>query len=320
MRSTNRSAGGRSAAGMLFILYCLSSVVAFPQAPSASATPDAVKQALAQINKFRQISGLAPVELDAGLSRGCQLHARYLTLNHQHQSVQGLGSHTELPHLPGYTEEGKRAAENSDISYGSGLSACVDNWMATFYHRIPILRPNLKRIGIGSEGAIVVADIISGIDGEADAAVAYPAAGQSNVPTHFGIEIPDPVPARATRPAGYPITLLFPTFGAELANVRARFVDDAGKNVAFHLSDPQRPATGFPQQNAVCLIPEKPLSMSKTYTVTVTASLDGQEFRKSWSFSTIRSSPALGGMQPAKPGDKGRKDKKDKKVKQGKEE
>ncbi len=26
---------------------------------------------------------------------------------------------------------------------------CVENWMATLYHRIPLLQPDLERIGFG---------------------------------------------------------------------------------------------------------------------------------------------------------------------------
>jgi len=238
-----------------------------------------------KINAIRRLAGLQPVELDEGLSRACRLHAQYLVANRADPKAQGLGAHTELQELPGYTAEGQKAAKTSNISWGTDVGGAVDLWMAGLYHRIPFLRPNLKRIGLGYEGDVVVADVISGIGSSNLDSIAYPADGQSNVPTELGVEMPDPLPKDAPRKAGYPITLLFP-FVTKIAGVEAELSDSAGSKVEFHLSDPERPATSFPQQNAVCLIPIKPLAANTTYKVSIKANVDGSVVRKSWSFVT----------------------------------
>ena len=93
------------------------------------------------------------------------------------------------------------------------------------------------------------------------------------------------MPKDAPRKAGYPITLLFP-FRTKIAGVEAELSDSAGGKVEFHLSDPERPATSFPQQNTVCLIPVRPLAANTTYKVSIKANADGSVVRKSWSFVT----------------------------------
>jgi uncharacterized protein YkwD len=104
---------------------------------------------LAKVNAARRQAGLAEVALDAKLSRACQSHAEYLARHAGHPSLQGLGVHDEDPKLAGYTREGQRSAWVSVITDVSFPQNTVDGWLATPYHRIPILHPNLKRIGVG---------------------------------------------------------------------------------------------------------------------------------------------------------------------------
>ena len=246
---------------------------------------DATRPVVEKINAIRKLAGIQPVELDEALSRACRLHAQYLVTNRADPKAQGLGAHTERQELPGFTAEGNKAAGASDIFWGRDIGGAVERWMAGLYHRIPILRPNLKRIGFGYEGNTVVADVVSGVVGPNLDSVAYPADGQSDVPTEFGVEIPNPLPKDAPRKAGYPITLLFP-FVTKIAVVEAALSDSAGGKVEFHLSDPENPATSFPQQNTVCLIPIKPLAPNTTYKVSIKVNADGSVVRKSWSFVT----------------------------------
>ncbi len=245
----------------------------------------ATRPIVEKINEIRRLAGLQPVELDEGLSKACRLHAQYLVTNRADPKAQGLSAHTELQELPGYTVEGQKVARTCNIFWGKDIAGVVDLWMAGLYHRIPFLRPNLKRIGLGYEGDVVVADVLSGVGGFNLDSIAYPADRQSNVPTEFGVDAPDPLPKDAPRNAGYPITLLFP-FVTKIAGVEAELSDSAGGKVEFHLSDPERPATSFPQQSTICLIPIKPLAANTTYKVSIKANVDGWVVRKSWSFIT----------------------------------
>jgi hypothetical protein len=129
-------------------------------------------------------------------------------------------------------------------------------------------------------------DAQSGLVGDEDRPVAFPTAGQTGVPTLFPNESPDPIPAAAPRPAGYPITLQFPMWDPEVSGVRAELTDAAGNRVPFHLSDPERPACDFPQMNTICLIPVRQLARSTTYRVRITAEVEGKAVSQDWSFTT----------------------------------
>jgi uncharacterized protein YkwD len=108
------------------------------------------KHLLARVNKARTEAGLSPVEIDPELSRACELHAQYSILNFAHPSLQGLGMHNEDPKRDGYTLEGQRAGRNSVIANDGNPLAAVDSWLATLYHRVPLLHPSLKRIGVAN--------------------------------------------------------------------------------------------------------------------------------------------------------------------------
>lgn len=104
---------------------------------------------VAQVNAVRQAAGLHPVRLDTELSRGCQSHAHYLVLNHRRPATLGMDIHGQNANLPAASPEGARAAKESVIAVVLDPQTCVENWMATLYHRIPILAPNLERVGFG---------------------------------------------------------------------------------------------------------------------------------------------------------------------------
>lgn len=255
-----------------------------PAAP-ANISPE-VRRAWERVNELRRAAGLSPVELDPTLSKGCQAHAHFLNLNRGSAATRGMGAHSEKEGMPGYTEAGAAAAVNSVIAPRRDLTQAVDAWMSTLYHRIPMLRPNLVRIGLGWEGGYAVMDVINGLVGDEPHPVAYPAEGQKNIPTLFPNELPDPIPAGAPRPAGYPVTFQFPYDSEEVTSVKATFTDAAGKPVQFHLSSPEKPANDFPQQNTICVIPARRLAPGATYKVSVSGTFQGETFEHAWSFTT----------------------------------
>ena len=57
--------------------------------------------------------------------------------------------HSEDPRLPGVTPGGKRAGKASVIAACNNPRAALDSWLDTFYHRIPLLAPELRRVGYG---------------------------------------------------------------------------------------------------------------------------------------------------------------------------
>jgi hypothetical protein len=219
-------------------------------------------------------------------------HAEYMRRNRDTDAMVGLNAHQQRSNLPGATPAGAACGKAADLFPGvSDLEVAVDAWMSGLYHRRPILTPTLARIGVGyaklPDGSLMAALMF--VDGDVlNAAslwpVAYPADKQTAIPLEFGNEIPNPVPGGAR--AGYPLTIQFPAFD-KLTAVRARLTDAKGKPVAFHLSDPEHPATSFGQYGVVCLIPKLPLRPESRYDVQVEAVWKGKLGRWTWSFTTL---------------------------------
>jgi uncharacterized protein YkwD len=112
--------------------------------------PERVRvSSLEAINRARKAANLEPVTMDESLSRGCERHAEYIARNQGHPSLAGLGMHNEKKDLPGYTPEGERAGQASDIATGTDPFSGAEFWINSLYHRIPILDPKLRRIGCG---------------------------------------------------------------------------------------------------------------------------------------------------------------------------
>jgi uncharacterized protein YkwD len=200
----------RSLATVLLVL------IAVPALAEPAPEADAETQALDRINAYRKKAGLKPVSADPALSKGCVAHAQYLVKNADQPSAKSLGMHKEDPELPGYTKEGTKAAASSVIYPAGDPVAAVDGWMATLFHRVPLLDPRLTKVGLGyaksdQSGGFFVVNT-SGRDGK-DAAkpVLFPADKQEDVPLNFTAERPDSLPESKDKIAGYPITVIFPS-------------------------------------------------------------------------------------------------------------
>jgi uncharacterized protein YkwD len=240
---------------------------------------------VAQLNAARRAAGLGPVALDLELSRGCFAHARYLALHAGHPSTQGLGMHNEDAKLPGHTPEGQRAGRDSVIASGVPPSASVDDWMATLYHRVPLLRPDLGRIGFGftrggSNGWINVLNANTGRGREP--AVLFPAGGQKDVPLrlHADAETLAALPEAKGRRAGFPITATFQA-GRALEQVEVAWSTEEGKQVPFWTATRSRAGAW-----TVCVVPREPLRPAMRYTVTLRAQVGGRAWSEAWTFTT----------------------------------
>ena len=255
------------------------------------------KRALDKVNAYRAGAGLKPVVLDDRLSTGCLKHARYLVINEGHPSLLGLKAHEEDEKLPGYSKEGHDAGKASDIGIGDYEPIdAVDSWMATLYHRVPILEPGLRSIGFGCargrrQGWATVMNVQSGRDkGPRPHAVFYPAADQVDVPLNFpnSGEEPNPIPEDKDNRAGYPVTAFFPQ-KERLQNAMGTLTRDKGEEVPCWFSTPEMPANpkfSRNQDNTVCLIAKDPLAPNTTYHVRLLGTVAGKAWEKKWKFTT----------------------------------
>ena len=223
-------------------------------------------RATARVNHHRRLAGLPPVELDVDLSRGCRLHAQYLLANLDHPSTRGLGMHNEDPKLPGYTPEGKKAGADSVIAGGMPPIPSVDDWLATFYHRIPLLDPALGRIGFGyvkggPVGWFVVLNATAGKGREA--AIIYPGDGQKDVPT-------------TAKDGGYPLTVTFVGKGT-MKPAEAVLRGSDGNEVSVRLSA---------LESTLVIAPREALKPGSGYTMRLSGALAGKPWSRTWTFST----------------------------------
>jgi uncharacterized protein YkwD len=277
------------------------------------------KDILARVNAYRKLTGLHPVNVSAKLSEGCLAHAKYLAANHGEMATHGLDPHRERKDLPGYSEKGYKAGMASVIASSGGYlqggwpTGAVGVWMATFYHRVPILNPHLKKVGIGYVLDVnrrlshVVMDVQSGVDwigvinDRERVPVMFPSEDQKTVPVLFGLgmpESPNPLPPEAGQSrisAGYPITVTFPrrvrirNVTATLAVERNNASESSSSDVPAWVSSPEKPAiqnSAITQGSTVCIIPKAPLNGETTYRVTVKADVAGTPWTHSWNFTT----------------------------------
>jgi hypothetical protein len=249
------------------------------------------------LNKARKQCGLREVTLAADLSVGCGNHAKYLVVNKGNPLLDGLeGHHHERKELKEFTEDGAKAASNSVIAEVGGpngaASQAIETWLANFYHRIPLLNPNLNEVGIGYFRG--TSSVVACIDArsnhskkETSETVCYPASGQKNVPLKFaGNEHPDPIPSDYPGPVGFPITITFPT-SKTITQVAVKLFDPRKTMLPYIVSTPEFPATSFDQLNTVCIFPKLILRRATTYTVQLRCLVSGDPYERTWQFTTM---------------------------------
>ncbi len=248
------------------------------------------KAALDELNTARKMAGLNPVSLSDTLSDWCTAHARYLALNKGREETAGLKAHEEPEGLEGYSRNGREAGSKAVIHYIKP-SAAVSGWIATFYHRVPLLQPNLTEIGIGYyeekgyEVTLLYCIPKNMLTSKAEPVV-YPGDKQQNVPLVMGWEYPYPkTEPKEKKDPGFPITV---SFNLQQAITKASFeLRDAGNTIIpCYISSSKKPATNFSQWNTICGIPKSPLQRDHTYTVSVKCLVNGKPFAKKYSFRT----------------------------------
>jgi hypothetical protein len=260
-------------------------------AAPASAQSSSSDAGLRELNRLRAAAGVPAATAAPG--GAAQAHARYLALNKGKPEVAGLRTHEEVPGLPGYTPEGAAVAARSNISEGifspeQAITGLVDVPL----HRHGMVDPGLRSVGIGGEAGHWVVDLSDTRRTTSPLVVAYPGAGQGQVPlTFIGNEVPNPLAAISgiapDATVGYPITLHF--FGCTPRQAQASLTS-GGQTVPIHLIQPGtviRAEGGEREVQMVLLFPQEPLRPSTTYTAQMSASCGTLGQRTySWSFST----------------------------------
>jgi tetratricopeptide (TPR) repeat protein len=249
--------------------------------------------ALATVNHYRRLAGLAPVISSTVIHQSALAHAFYTFFNGTLASLRDLGIHKEESGGQGYVGDNvltraqhfgyPQRSMAEVITHRADPSAAVSDWIDSVYHRFPLLRADLLELGYGDAylGPLTVQVMdMSYRETTSGRVVFYPADNQINVPTAFnGNEIPDPAP-NASYPIGYPVS--------------ATFDRNAKVTIgAFHLLDPSGtdlPGTSLTPsnetENSFAFLANSPLQPGTTYTAELTYTLNGIAGRKVWHFTT----------------------------------
>ena len=149
--------------------------------------------ALVYLNELRAELGHAPVTLDAALSDGCEAHARYC-------AARGEITHDEAKDDPHYTPAGAIAGKHGNLMETASMKRAVRFWLDTFYHRIPMLSPQLSRVGMGCIDGMCVMDVQSALGNESFEPYMWPPHGATGGPAQLaGGRVAEPDRSRAVR-------------------------------------------------------------------------------------------------------------------------
>lgn len=265
------------------------------------------RQALNRLNYYRQQVGAPLLEQNPSLVISAQSHANYLVLN-----GEGGNPHIQAAGRPGYTGvEIVGRVQAAGYGYASGYrvsnvlvpiedpAVSIDALVDMPLHRVIIMNVDYREAGYGraaldaspangrkSRVAYSVLDLGTGpldtMPKRAPYLLAYPIDKQTGVPTGWNyIEFPNPLPAGATLPSGYPFTLqgAHGTLRVDQAVMR----DSTGQVVAVHPSSPQCQA---PTYNCFIMIPVAPLKANTSYSVQARGAVGNVPFDRTWQFTT----------------------------------
>jgi hypothetical protein len=264
-------------------------------------TGDPVEDGLARLNFWRAQLGLNTVTEDEALSAGCAAHLRYL----QRLSAE-LGS-PQLAHFedlarPYATLEGQRAGLNSVLSLGMpSMGGAVDGWLATLYHRLPLIHPGLQRVGIAyaADGRYACLEYRTGTDASARAPhpILWPAPDIQIAELQFpGAESPCPTVSDPLGPEPCPASATIPTLGihrwGSLSGVSGTFTRlDTMEVLPLLAIYYDRGPSAHEQmgylEGTVALVPAPGTELTRApYEVRVDAQLDGRPTTWRWRFHT----------------------------------
>ncbi len=256
------------------------------------ATPEQVK-ALYRVNWYRQQLGVPLVKEIAPLNQMATDHCACFMQHGAEYDATGMSPHSEDPNWPPpcHGDLGARA-EAAGVQGGvaevmafmGDPVGSVDGWVATLYHRLPLLDPGTKEIGYGMGSACDT--INSTVGGSASTwEVAYPYDGQTDVDTCWnGAESPKPAPPPSGHyPSGPVITLQFGsaiTFTINESSITNPYGQKIPHTLLVPNNDPNLAGSA-----TVSLIPNK-LKPGTTYTVRLAGTKVGEPWEKEWSFTT----------------------------------
>jgi uncharacterized protein YkwD len=266
---------------------------ASPAAPSTAAPTSGPKsndaaEMLRVHNELRAAVGAPAVTADERVTAAAQHHAEYL-------ARAGAIGHDERAGEPGFTgasvsdrlaAQGYAGATASEVAASSDTGTEDVRFLWDLpYHRLGLMHPHTAVAGwghaeIGGHTA-TVGVLVFDFAAAAPERVRSPAAGQRVTGSWAGDETPDALPPGASRPAGYPVMVVYSS--ARSIDLRsAKLTDASGRDVAVSVV-PQ-----IYERDYAGVVPTAPLPAGGRYRVRFELSVAGSDVVDEWEFETER--------------------------------
>jgi uncharacterized protein YkwD len=262
-------------------------------APSGSSAEQAI--AVQTLEQLRAQLGLSPVQAAAPLQKAAQAHASFYVAHGAQYQAKQLSPHAEDASFGSdftgadpqvrVQAAGWSGGVTEVMAFTGSPAGAIAGWLATVYHRMPLLDPRSKSLGYGQAAAgnyqTEVMDIASG-SSAAPGVVVYPYPGQVGVAGSWGGgEGPQPPPP----PAGFPSGPVISVRMAQPATVtKHELRDGAGKAIAHVWLDAQNDSnTAMFDADCRSLYAYQPLAAG-VYTVHIAATIAGQAQTIEWQF------------------------------------
>lgn len=228
---------------------------------------------------------------------GATKHSNYMLLNFPKNWPAAftrpdgtVTAHTEVPGFPGYSDEGKLAAETSSIWGGRNPLEALREQARSFFHRQIFMRPEMLTTGLGfvrnglGYGALIAQEGY-GFPGQLQnwdhgiRWVIYPGDGQRLVPRWFCGRCEDPMPLpflpHGEENVAPAIRVAF--FTADpIEHLEIKLLDQSGQELEYYLV----------RTGPIGIFAKEPFKKEATYRVKIKAIVKGEEIIIESSFTT----------------------------------
>lgn len=271
-------------------------------------------------NKFRADIGLGLLAQNAMLDTAAAKHLQYVLTNdvlnggtvnmRTNDPVTGRAMfHIEQGDKPGFTgiqeiDRAKSAGYNGtyvgeELSFagGKGAQVAFDGLASTVYHRAGLMLQGVNDVGaaVGKDRSQTVVMEMGTTKAQSQASNflgVYPAANQTGVGLHAGVEVPNPFPELSTAnddfptKTGYPVSVVVKE--GTTVEVLTFTLTEAGAaapldaRIMTRDNDPNRYLTS----NFAFLVAKAPLKAGTTYTAKFSGRVNNVVENKEWKFTT----------------------------------
>ncbi len=234
---------------------------------------------------FRLSLGMDLVPSDDNIRQAAQNHCFYCDNN-----LADCGPRENDPGGVGYTGENfwnrmAAAGFTGDaftevMSLFGDPSTAFQSWVATVYHRLPLVSYQSSAYGYGTGMFCDTGDFAREDPADPDERTHWPLAGATEISLAAAAEFPE----LGTPPNGYPVSL----HGSSALSISSHsfVVEGTGTTVPYLFLDQGSDPNGHVTALQVYLLPDDPLSPGTTYRATISGTQNGSAFTETWTFTT----------------------------------